>query len=205
MDKSQPQKPLMLAYILFLCVCFIANIFNGVLNFHFSAWPKIVVAATIASFFFSGSSIPKMNAKMMRNARSSAMKQNEIYTQICKHKEKLCSITSEGQKIYDYAEKTKTEVAGKIEYSKDAITAADKRAFRWDVLGFLVFFCILTFDGLYAYFEASQDVYTLLAFIVVLGVDYLESTFIKKYEDQAAEAVSVLNEFLTILEGIDNG
>lgn len=205
MDKSQPQKPLMLAYILFLCVCLIANIFSGVLNFDFSAWSKIVVAATIASFFFSGSTIPKMNAKMTRNACNSAMEQHEIYTQICKQKEKLCSITYEGKKVYECAEETMNEVAEKIKYGKDAIVAAEKRAFQWDVLGFLVFFCILTFDGLYAYFEKSQDVYTLLAFIAVLAVDYIESTFIKKYEDRAAESVKVLNEFLTLLEGIEDG
>lgn len=205
MNKPQPQRPLMLAYILFLCVCCIVHFLSDLINYDFNEWPRIVLAATIASFFFSASSLPKLNSKMMHNAHKRALEQNDLYGQICKSLKKIKNLSDEGKQIYDYSKKTQEENTKKIEYSKKEITKVDTRAFELDVLGFLAFFCIITFDGVFTYFEKTQDFYTLLAFIAVLGVDYLESTLIKKYEDQAEEAANILNELLTTLEVIEHG
>ena len=204
MNKPQPQKPLMLAYIIFLCVCCVVKIIGDMFSYEFIMWPKIVVAATIASYFFSMSTLPKLNAKMMRKAHNNILEQNRLYTKICNHKN-IISKSPSGKKALDYAEQTQLDNEEKLAYHEKEIAEAEKRAFRWDIYGFLSFFCIFTFDEVYMYFYGMQEMLTLLAFIIVLGVDYLDSIFIKKYEDQAQDAINTLNELLTILEESEHG
>ena len=204
MNKPQPQKPLMLTYIMFLCMCCAVRVIGDMFNYDFKMWPKIVVAATIASFFFSISTLPKLNAKMMRKAHADTLEQNRLYAKICQHKD-VISKSPSAERILNYAEQTQIDNKEKLAYQEKEITEADKRSLKFDIFGFLVFFCIFTFDEIYAYFYDMQELSTLLAFIVVLGVDYLESTFIKNYEDQAEEALSTLNELLAILEEAEHG
>ena len=203
MNKPQAQKPLMLAYIIFLCVCCGVKMFGHMISYDFKMWPKIVVAATIASCFFSISTLPKLNAKTMRKAYADTLEQNRLYAKICQHKD-IISKSPSAKKILDYAEQTQLDNKEKLVCQEKEVTEADKRALRYDILGFLVFFCIFTFDEIYTYFYSLQELYTLLAFIIVLGVDYLESTFIKNYEDQAEEALSTLNELIANLEDVEN-
>ena len=77
--------------------------------------------------------------------------------------------------------------------------------FWLDVAGFLVFFCIMAFDGIFVFFAKSLDWYTLLAFIVMLFVEYMESTKVSLYDELCKSSVDNLKEILTLMEEKENG
>ena len=62
MNKS-PQKPLLLAYIIFLFIALGYHFIADLMGWQFSTWKSIVVAATIASYAFSMSSLIKFFTK----------------------------------------------------------------------------------------------------------------------------------------------
>lgn len=205
MKKTQTQNPLMVAYLIFLCICCVYYIISGIFDFEFPVWQRIVVAATIASYFFSVASMPKLTLRMGRKNVESLEKQNELYGKILVKEETLFSQEGKTTRAAEFISNQLGENIEEKAKVKKEMAQMEKNAFRLDVSGFLVFFCIMAFEGIYTFFAKSQEWYTLLAFVLVLFVEYLESTKASYYEELCQSSLDSLNEILMLLEERENG
>ena len=200
MRKTQSQQPMMVAYIIFLCVCGGYYIVSGIFKLEFPVWQRVVAAATIASYFFSLCSVPKLSAKMSRKQLDYISDQNALYKKILQKETKIHTDDGKLTKTADFINRQLTENQEEAVKNQKEIVKMGKQAFWLDVAGFLAFFCILTFDGIYAFVAKSLDWYTLLAFILVLFVEYLESTKVSFYDELCKESIDNLREILALLE-----
>lgn len=205
MRKTQSQQPLMVAYIIFLCICGGYYIVSGIFKLEFPVWQRIVVAATIASYFFSVSSMPKLTFKMGIKNLDSIEKQNELYAKILTKEDMLFSQDGKPTHGSEFISNQLSEnIEEKVKVRKE-IVKMEKKAFWLDVTGFLVFFCIMAFEGIYTFFVKTQEWYTLLAFVLVLFVEYLESTKVSLYDELCQSNIDNLSEILALLEEKENG
>ena len=205
MRKTQSQQPLMVAYIIFLCVCGGYYIVSGIFKLEFPVWQRVVAAATIASYFFSLCSMPKLTAKMARKQLDSISDENMLYRKILQKEKKLHTDEGKPTKIAEYIDCHLTENQQEAIKAQKEIDKTGKKVFWLDVAGFLVFFCIMAFDGIYSFFAKSLDWYTLLAFILMLFVEYFESTKVSLYDELCKSSVDSLREILALLEEKEHG
>ena len=70
-----------------------------------------------------------------------------------------------------------------ISFLEKQIKRDDKIAFVFDVLGYLLFFCIISFDAIFNHFYPMQEFFTLIAFIIILIIEYIESVQSEKFEN----------------------
>lgn len=84
MKKDKTRNPLMLAYIIFLCICGIYQVISGACELEFPMWQRVVVATTIASYFFSLCSISKLTAKTSKKVLEYTEEQNSLYKELYK-------------------------------------------------------------------------------------------------------------------------
>ena len=179
--KKSSVFELKFAYILFLMVCAIYHIVAGIFNLEFEAWERIVCAATIASYFFSIASAKKsmctLASKINGAIKSSRKNYIEIKSEMManpdKHVDSALSVDDLEKIIAEDDEVTK-------KFDKECCKQ-QKWAFVLNATGFLVFFLILTFRGIYGLFDTSQDFFTLLAFVLILFVDTFEEFWMNKY------------------------
>ncbi len=198
MNKSQ--KPLMLAYILFLIVSLIYHAISSIFGFEFLAWDRILVATTIASYAFSCSSASKFFIKIDTNTLDFAKKHLELSKQLkCKEqesiveKEKKKAILESGQQVIDCT----IDIILKTE--KD-IKKRVKQAFWCDVIGYLMFFCIITISPIYVFLASGEEIFTLIAFVLILLIEYAESTYVIKIENSHE---ALLNSVKSSIKHID--
>ena len=205
MRKIQSQQPLMVAYIIFLCICGGYYIVSGIFKLEFPVWQRVVAAATIASYFFSLCSVYKVTVKMAKRNLDNILDQNMLYKKILQKEKKLHTDEGKLTKIAEYINCLLTENQQDAAKAQNEIDKAGKTVFWLEVAGFLAFFCILSFDGIYAFVAKSLDWYTLLAFIIMLFVEYMESTQVSLYDEMCKSSVDKLNEILTLMEEKENG
>lgn len=192
------QKPLLLAYIIFLFISIIYHVVSSLFQFEFSEWQRIVVAATIASYAFSVSSGYKFLAKSSANLLAFSKERLELLKDL---NAKESMVFTDDEKREDLLK----TIQICIEKSKESISQREKEihkftkiTFSCDVIGYLLFFCIFAFRPLYDSLKSSQEIITLFAFIMILLVEYAEATFMTKIE----ERYRTLNE--QIKENIKN-
>lgn len=174
------KKPLMLAYIIFLCICTIYHLFAKFLNWEFLMWEPILVGVTIASYFFSISSIYK----------SMINQEEQLITFLNEEKQKAIHIYEKEKELIDDEKRVELlkdndflEDTNKLISETEKTLSKNKRAsFRFDVIGFLVFFCIITFPQINQYFAQLQETFTITAFIGVLLTEYAETIIAEKSE-----------------------
>ena len=117
-----------------------------------------------------------MTSKIIVSIKDSVRRYNEIKSKMIEspdeHKDSVLSIE---------------DLELIIAEDKDVIEKCEKEnlknrrnIFLLNTLGYLVFFCILTFKYIYQFFEDSQDFYTLLAFVIILLTDAYEEYFMNK-------------------------
>lgn len=205
MRKTQSQQPLMVAYIIFLCICGGYYIVSGIFKLEFPVWQRVVAAATIASYFFSLCSVYKVTVKMAKRNLDNISDQNMLYRKILQKEKKLHTDEGKLTKIAEYINHQLTENQQDAVKAQNEVDKEGKKVFWLDVTGFLVFFCIMAFDGIFAFFAKSLDWYTLLAFIVMLFVEYMESTKVSLYDELCKSSVDNLKEILTLMEEKENG
>ncbi len=179
MEKSNKFE-LKTAYIAFLIVCIFYYFISGIFDLEFENWERIICATTIASYFFSiagaKKSIYLLTSKIIVSIKDSVRRYNEIKSKMIEspdeHKDSVLSIE---------------DLELIIAEDKDVIEKCEKEnlknrrnIFLLNTLGYLVFFCILTFKYIYQFFEDSQDFYTLLAFVIILLTDAYEEYFMNK-------------------------
>ena len=204
MRKTQSQQPLMVAYIVFLCICGGYYIVSGIFKLEFPVWQRVVAAATIASYFFSLCSIAKVTLKMDKRNLDNISDENILYAKILRKEKNLHVEEEKSTRIAEYISRNLTKNQQDAIKIQTNIEQTEKKVFWLDVVGFLVFFCIMAFDWIFSFFAKSLDWFTLLAFIVMLFVDYMESTKVSLYDELCKSSVNNLKEILTLMEEIDN-
>lgn len=197
---NKPQKPLMLAYIVFLIICIVFYPVSEILDLNFSRWDNIIVAATIASYAFTLSTMPKLILRLENTHLSYIKEDSNILKKIQK---KVNESFNETESSNELIEEINSEIKtndNDIEKCEKAIKRCTKISFWLDTIGFIIFFCILTFDWLYSRFAKSQEIYTLCAFIIIMIVEYFETTKVANYECKYKELISKKTELLELLE-----
>ena len=192
------QKPLMLAYISFIGVCCVWYIICQIIGWGFENWNKIVVAVTLASYFFSISSIEKLKYK--QEERNKELFTDEI--NLCKRMKK--ALTKEKDAIISKSiDELIEDCNTSLLQTNDTIYKFQQSAFVWDALGYLLFFVVLGIDGVYKQLSVFTEFVTLLAFMVILLVDYLESAIMVNYEERRKAIRHRSIKTLETLESID--
>lgn len=192
------KKPLMIAYILFLFICIFVHIFSNIFLFEFPMWQRIVVAATISSYAFTLSSSPKLMSK------SDTQQAKYIEAEIAILQQTL-SMKSDSNLDYGYIQEEINKKQEELETTKQSILKQERSTFLWEMVGFLVFFCILAFDPIYSIFVKSQELYTLFAFAFVLFMNVIESLVNDLYEDNYMMTKETYTTIIENLEKINNG
>lgn len=182
------QKPLMIAYLIFLCICIIYHAITSALNVSFSSWDKIVLAATSASFAFSASALYKSfigsNKKYF----------DLIEEYVCLAKEEHCldnEYFPENEELLNCGKKVIKKAIDTKMHLQRRIRILGTVTFWLDIIGYLTFFCILVFEPLKEVLFDSQGTITIAAFSMVLLVEILEDW----YADLLKKA------YITLIEG----
>lgn len=202
---KRTQKPMMLAYIIFLCICLGFHIIRSVFKIDFPMWNRVVVAATIASYFFSLGSVNKLIVRLERTNTIDLQEEIVLLQKIRKKESKLCIDNATQQELINDMDNAISENNERIKSGEKDLQKYEAKSFWCDVLGYLVFFCILSFETLFKFFKVSQELYTLLAFIVVIVVEYLESTKVAYYDELRKNTIDRTRKKLAYLEDIENG
>ena len=203
MDK--PQKPMMLAYIVFLLVCIIYYLISYIFGFEFAVGERIVAAATIASYCFTLASLDKLNMKQETINAEFFKKELQLLIKIRNKEQKLVDDVQMKQELRVSMDDWIKELTEIIARTHKAISKHERKAFWNDVLGFLLFFCIVAFDFLYGLFANTQEIYTLAAFAGVVAIEYLETTKLAQYEETRRNTAESIQNIYTRLEELDNG
>lgn len=161
-----------IAYIIFLILCMVTYMIAQLLGLEFESWNKIICAVTIASYFFTVAS----SLKTITNQNTLLIDYtNDSIKSICKMREDIEPLTEKNNVIS--VEKLDQFVIEDVE----AVNRLNKRNAKYNALivifnvaGFLAFFCIMTFKCCFSFFENSLDIYTLIAFFLVLLSDFVE-------------------------------
>ena len=202
---KKPQKPMMLAYIGFLCICIIYYLICYTFGFEFAVGKRIVAAATIASYFFTLASMDKLIMKQETMNAEFFTKELRLLQKIREKEQKLVDDVQIKQDLRSSMDDWISELTGFAESAHKAIRKHERNAFWNDVLGFLLFFCIVAFDFLYAIFENTQEIYTLAAFAGVVAIEYIETTIMAQHEEKRRNTAESIQNMYTRLEEVDNG
>ena len=181
MDK-RPQKPLLLAYIIFLIVALIYHIVADAIDLQFAMWERIVLAATISSYFFAMSSLLKFFKKRDSTYLELLGQYFDLAKELKKTEADVIADCETKEKLLKNGESIVDETLTIISSLKSKIRKDDTASFVFDVLGYLVFFCILSLTPIFKFFYPVQEFYTLLAFIIILTTEYIETVQSIKYE-----------------------
>ncbi len=189
----------MLAYIIFLFVSILYYVICLIFGFEFQEWQRIVVAATIASYAFSISSGYKFLARLNANLLEFSKERLELLKQL--HTKKI-AIFAEGDKDepLNLNHPVIKNIVTSIEKREQLLQKNTKTAFWYDVVGYLLFFCVFAFRPIYEVIKSLQEGLTLLAFIMILLVEYVESTYAAKYEENYKEFNTQIKETIKQFE-----
>lgn len=183
------KSPIMLSYIIFLFICLIYYIGSKAFNFQFDAWERIIIAATIASYFFTFSFCTKSVVKIGCKAREYYKTEYDFW---CSNIEVSLQIKDDEKENENKTDDSRLKkINSMIDSISSDITKYEKLTFRFNVLGFLVFFVILTFDPISSWLSKLQEMFTLIAFVLILLVEYLEPIYYEKLENSKKELVQV--------------
>ena len=180
-----------IAYIIFLILCVIYHIVADAFNLEFNSWDKIVCATTISSCLFaianSKKSIYNIATKVMCSLVNSNSGLKKIKDEYSENPEKC-----ENKKYdSDYLAQVIAENETNIEKIEKHKMSNLKQSYVFNIMGFLIFFCLIVFDFIYAYLGPMQDFYTLLAFVVILITDAYEESWTYNYGDLIEKSLNL--------------
>ena len=169
------------AYIFFLFICAIYYIIARIFQLEFENWGRIICATTIASYFFS---IASARQSIMRSLEQMVGSLKKAYKANIDRKEQMIiSPEKYENSVYslDDIENMLVEDSKVINKNEKEIRKSKLQILILNILGFFIFFCILTFKSVYQMFVGTQDFYTLLAFLIILFSDLYEDFWIETY------------------------
>ena len=192
--------PLMVAYIAFLIICGTYYVISNIYNFEFSLWKKIVAAATISSYFFSISSLMKYRLKEGLTIKETLTRDKILMERIRTEEATIMPDSNQKKEILKDSENIIAECLKSIETLNEKLPKQEKAANAYDIIAYLLFFCILTFEPLYNFFEKGLDFYTLLAFIILMITQYNEDKYSAQNEETLHFAVNNMDKYIDYLE-----
>ncbi len=184
---NRDRNPLMIAYIIFLVICCFIYIMKCILDFEFEIWDKIVVATTASSYFFSFASLHKNQIQLHNNMINyyngiipTASEENSLFQKLFDTYENNEQLTEDVKLIENKYTPLTEYICKAIEEEKEEIKIEEKWVFRFNVTGFLMFFCVIAFNFVFSFLKSHQDIITICAFIMVLVADYSLDYFSNK-------------------------
>lgn len=194
-------------------LCIIYRIISNSLNYDFPAWERIIAAATIASFFFSISSYHKYDNKLKDKFALLIKENNEILSNYEKQAERYPSVYEKGGELYNEIVAQKKINQANLAKAIRSGCKAKKISFILDVVGYIAFFCILSFDMIFSRVLEIQDICTLGAFLTVVIIEYFEANItdcmeasfceMRKLKKEILEREASLEKIYSIAEKLD--
>ena len=202
----------MLAYIIFIFISLIVRFF-----FDYELWAPIISAITIASCMFAVSDIfhtaattysddaktfiPMLDGALQKIERIEATyKANELGISRCKEMGSgLAGVLSEWPTMVN---KTKSELNNIKKTVNRKMTVAkvyNSLVNPLTVIGFLSFFCTITFEPINNLMVSVQDYLTVFAFGIILVTQYFSNCSKEQHEELEAH----YNEANSVLEDLD--
>ncbi len=197
---NKTQKPLMLAYILFLIVSLLYHSISSIFNIEFSAWERILVGTTIASYFFTLSSSYKFFIKTDTNTLNFAEEHLELSKQFITKEMGSCLTDEEKKYLLESENELIDHFKGIISKTEKDIKKNKRKVFWCDVIGYLLFFCIITISPIYSFLSMAEETFTLAAFIFILIIEYAESVYKVRVEDVQKK---ILNSTKSAMRTVD--
>lgn len=205
-------------FIAFNIICLLARSFTN-----FENWNSVVSAVAIASAFLAYadffyvhskyySDSCEMSEQFIVNRKKKIEKEREITEDICK---KIAELKAKGIDVtqeelnFESAKKGYTEIEQVLVDFKVGIAEKRKKqkhySFIADILtflGFLAFLCLITFTNISELLGKGQDIISVIAFVVVLSSQYVNSIYTKEYNkeikrhDHAVEAHDIAHDYI---------
>lgn len=184
MKESTPHNPIMLAYMIFIFFCVIWHFVCRMTGSNFEMWNKIIIAVTVASYFFSLNSINRRIVKINEETKQLLYEQRDLLKGMIEDISTNEAILTEDLKEIQSKLPNKLDACEKeLKKSISSLLKRKKFVLFIDVIGYLVFFMILGINGFSRLFVNITDTVTLLAFLIALLVDYMENIFDARSEE----------------------
>lgn len=190
----------MLAYIIFLNICifyYAASVYFGL---NFAIWRHVVAAATIASYSFSLGMGSKAAVKRQEKALAFAEKERETLKKLFARQMEVIIDVMDQDALISKQEEMSKEMDAICNTIKVKLLKEERFAFAMDVIGFLAFFCVMAFEGVYQKVSFALDLYTIMAFTLVLFVDYLDSIRQERHNKIFENITEMTNNAFAFLE-----
>ena len=175
----------MLSYIIFIFIAFFVKLFCD-----FPMWPPLVTAITIASCIFACSDIVDVVAEEYGNDEKSFTPLLDSALEKCVHLETvfqsnagklqdykengsyLAEVLLEGPTQLDAVKKQLTEITNGINLKRTVSSCCNKVSKPLLIVGYLSFFCTVTFETINGILVPIQDYLTVFAFGLLLATQY---------------------------------
>ena len=165
------ERSLFVAYIVFLCVCFVIKIINiSIPGLLVDWWNRLVAATTVSTICFCAADV-----FCLRREINTLI---DVYYAPLDEKRKRLekrlnmptgdAVNFKDQFVCQYVEELRADVHELVQPYQFPKTKKVSIASILNMCGFCIFLFITFFDGIYKLFFPIQDVLTMLAFIVVL-------------------------------------
>lgn len=177
---NKPRNPLMLAYIIFLFICTIYYIICEVFKLEFNTWEHLVVAVTISSYFFTLSTAPRNHATFQKKHIDFLNKNIALLTTVLEYEKETPTEKPFSAEDKKDIEKEIEDCRANKKQSKKFLKTCNILSFSLEVIGYLTFFCICTFDFIYKHLFDLQELLTVFAFLIILIIDYSDGILIEK-------------------------
>ena len=205
----------MLAYTIFIFVAFIVK-----LSWDFPMWAPIVTAITIASCVFSCADIADVVATeyatdvkdftpLVEDAKEKCKRIEKFYskydTQLARmkeHDDNMAEVLLEGPDVIADTKKQLAEINNGLKFKKVLSDICKWLAKPLVVIGFLSFFCTITFEPVNELLVPMQDYLSVFAFGVMMLTQYFGNSVkedhidLEKNYKEANTALDGINEVL---------
>lgn len=191
---------LLLSYIFFIVICIIARSY-----FEFDSWPYVVSAVSIASAFLSYADFFHIHAnyyfdscdmaeRFVSDRKHKIEKEkaiiDDIHVKIAELKDMEVDVSQE-EKNFEAAKEKCLEAENVLESLKNGTELKRKKQKNYSfwaeiltVCAFLSFLCALTFTNLTEKVGKAQDIVSVIAFLVVLSSQYVNSIFSEEHRKE---------------------
>lgn len=211
----------MLSYILFIFISLIVRCFCD-----YAMWAPTIAAITAASWIFSIADIfhttaaaylsdaetftPLLDKAEKRIEHIEGMHQaNEAYMNKAKANGiELANVLSEGPILLSHTKQELTSIKSNVKKKHSISKRCKSVATPFTMLGFLTFFCTITFETINHFLIPLQDYLTVFAFGVILLTQYVNNQLREQHEElekhyqEANDVLENLDE--TVSSGFDH-
>ena len=188
---NRKDSSLFIAYLVFLSICIVFRVLClWIPSLNNELWDRIIIGVTISSYCFtisSGLSMSSYNKLVFHQKLDEPAGLIVFYADKYLNDHEDDSILTEDE--IEFKDILKDIKQHQIEtvLKEDTGTETNKAGYL-DIVGFLVFLLCLTFQPISDFFLKEQDLYTLLAFFLMLFHVYNKERFEQRIERSSQES-----------------